>query len=224
MEDLPPGLGDRGRYSAKRMVEPMKQFDIAPAGELRDRMKCALPAGQRLEWHAVGGLDVGVSGISIGDPYVIPEFETLPFPEGLALLDGLVIVDEHDEILYVAGFKITAEDANPTSIRKSEDLDFSIDSARAYVGCIEKLQTHWRPHEDDMSWQDLAELQDDLQCSLDELLEKSELAPFAVLANDQNSPFLYSFPSGLGDGVYLLDELHEDDKIVGYFATFMDAE
>ena len=173
------------------MDEPLKQFDIAPAGELHDRMRHALPEGHRIEWHAIGGFNVGTSGIAIGDPYELPEHESLPFPEGFAQLEALVFVDEGDQILCVAGFKITAEDAKPNSIRESEDLNFSIDSANAYVACAASLQTQWRLHEDEMSWNDVAELHDEFQCSLDELTEKSELTTFAMLAGC----LLYTSPS-----------------------------
>ena len=207
------------------MDEPLKQFDIAPAGELHDRMRHALPEGHRIEWHAIGGFNVGTSGIAIGDPYELPEHESLPFPEGFAQLEALVFVDEGDQIPCVAGFKITAEDAKPNSIRESEDLNFSIDSANAYVACAASLETQWRLHEDEMSWNDVAELHDEFQCSLDELTEKSELTTFAMLAGDQQSPFLYCFPSGWGDGIYWLDELCETDVVVGYFCRFLeDAE
>ena len=108
------------------MDEPLKQFDIAPTGELHDRMRHALPEGHRIEWHAIGGFNVGTSGIAIGDPYELPEHESLPFPEGFAQLEALVFVDEGDQILCVAGFKITAEDAKPNSIRESEDLNLSL--------------------------------------------------------------------------------------------------
>lgn len=204
------------------MNDTPREFDIAPASELYARMARALPDDCRAEWHTIDSFVVGNSGITIGEPYAIPETDNFPFPSGAAQLNALLLTDRDGNVLRVAGFNVINDAAKPTVVRPSKSLSFAIDSGNAFIACPELLQTKWRHHEDDLSWNQTADLPDDYVCSMDELIDALEQSAVAVLAGNDSRPYLFGFPSGWGDGIYWLDELFENDEHVGYACIFID--
>jgi len=202
-----------------------REFDVAPASDLYARMSRAIPHDHGSDWHIIGTVKIGDSGIAIGEPYAIPETEAYPFPECSAQFNALFLKDEEGDVLRVAGFNIIKDGAKPDTIQKTETVNFAIDSGNAFVACSRSLNSDWRPHEDDLSWNETTELPEDYQCSMDELLNELDRSAVAVLANGNKLPYLFSFPSGWGDGIYWLDELLENGEFVGYTCSFIeDAE
>lgn len=204
------------------MNDTPREYDIAPASELHAVMARGILGDHRVEWYTIDSFVVGNSGVTIGEPYTIPEINNFPFPSGAAHLNALLLTDSDDNVLRVAGFNVVNDAAKPNVVRPSQLLSFAIDSGNVFIACAELIRANWRPHEDDLSWKQTADLPDNYLCSMDELIDALERSPIAVLTGKDSRPYLFGFSSGWGDGIYWLNELFEHNELVGYACMFID--